>query len=411
MSLNYLSQKAEEYLNKLCVEISSRRVGSQGNREATDYFAAVVESYGFETESPSFDCMDWRYGDGNLRVGGETVDVSPSPYSLGCHVRGELVTASTVEELEGIECRDKILLLRGEITQEQLMPKNFTFYNPDHHQHIVRLLETKKPLAIMAATSRNPGLAGGLYPFPLIEDGDFEIPSVYMKDVVGDRLAAYAGQEVTLVSEAERIPATGCNVIARRGEKEQKVVVCAHIDAKIDTPGAIDNGGGAAILLLLAELLADYDGELGVEIVALNGEDYYSAAGQMHYLQNNQDTFDQIVLAINIDAAGYIEGNTAYSLYECPEEITFAAHQAFASYGDIHEGEQWYQSDHMIFVQAGKPAMAITSDQFEWLSTNITHTEKDTPEIVDGERLVNAALGLRDLVKRLEGVLEQGKRN
>jgi len=35
VSLNHLSQKAEEYLNKLCGEISSRRVGSQGNREAT----------------------------------------------------------------------------------------------------------------------------------------------------------------------------------------------------------------------------------------------------------------------------------------------------------------------------------------------------------------------------------------
>ena len=286
------------------------------------------------------------------------------------------------------------------------MYKRQTFYNPEHHQHIVLLLETKKPLAIMAATSRNPGLAGGLYPFPLIEDGDFEFPSVYMKDVEGDRLAAYAGQEVTLVSEAERIPATGCNVIARRGGKEQKVVVCAHIDAKIDTPGAIDNGSGVVVLLLLAELLADYNGELGVEIAAFNGEDYYSAAGEMHYLQNYQDTFGQIVLAINIDAAGYIEGKTAYSLYECPEEITAASHKAFARYTDIHEGEQWYQSDHMIFVQSGKPAMAITSDKFEWLSTAITHTEIDTPEIVDGERLANAALGLRDLVEALDKLIK-----
>ena len=183
------------------------------------------------------------------------------------------------------------------------------------------------------------------------------------------------------------------------------MVVCAHIDAKIDTPGAIDNGGGVAILLL-AELLADYDGELGVEIATFNGEDYYSSAGQMHYLQNNQETFDQIVLAINIDAAGYLEGKTAYSLYECPEKITAAAHQAFSGFGDIREGKQWYQSDHMIFVQVGKLAMAITSDKFEWLSTTITHTEKDTPEIVDEERLVNAALGLRDLIEALDKLIK-----
>ena len=402
MSFNHLSPKAEEYLNKLCVEISNRRVGSHGNGEATDFFAAVVKSFGFDTECPEFECMDWRYGDAQLNVDGETFEVNPSPYSLGCQVRGELVTASTVKELEDIECRDKVLLLRGEITQEQMMPKNFTFYNPEHHQHIVRQLEMKKPLAILAATSRDPGLAGGLYPFPLIEDGDFDIPSVYMKDVNGDILVQHIGKEVALFSEAERIPATGCNVIARRGGNEEKVVVCAHIDAKIDTPGAIDNGVGVVVLLLLAELLADYDGELGIEIVALNGEDYYSAAGQVNYLQTNQDTLDQIKLAINIDAAGYIEGHTAYSLYECPEKITTAAHQVFSEYADIQEGKQWYQGDHMIFVQSGKPAIAITSDKFEWLSTYITHTERDTPEIVDGERLANVALGLRDLMNDLE---------
>lgn len=36
-------------------------------------------------------------------------------------------------------------------------------------------------------------MMGALYPFPLFEDGDFDIPSVYMTDVEGERLAAYAG--------------------------------------------------------------------------------------------------------------------------------------------------------------------------------------------------------------------------
>ena len=44
-----LSEKAEMYLRKLCLEIPSRRVGSEGNRAATDFFAGVVASFGFET--------------------------------------------------------------------------------------------------------------------------------------------------------------------------------------------------------------------------------------------------------------------------------------------------------------------------------------------------------------------------
>ena len=404
MPSDQLSRNAENYLRILCEEITNRRVGSRGNREATDFFAQLVSSFGFDTQTPLFECMDWRSGGARLEVGGETFEVFPSPYSLGCQEQAELVSASNVAELETMECEGKLLLLRGEITQEQLMPKNFTFFNPEHHQLIVQLLEKKRPLAILAATGRNPGLAGGMYPFPLIEDGDFDIPSVYMKDVVGEKLVEHVGGQVSLLSEAERIPGTACNVVARRGGSERKLVVCAHIDAKIDTPGAIDNAGGVVTLLLLAELLTDYQGELGVEIVALNGEDYYSAAGQVHYLQSNRDLFERIVLAINIDGAGYTKGNTAYSLYECPQEIAALTHQVFSSYEDILEGEQWYQSDHMIFVQAGRPAMAITSDQFEWLSTHVTHTMKDTPEIVDGGRLVNLALGLRDMVRLLSSV-------
>ena len=52
------------------------------------------------------------------------------------------------------------------------------------------------------------------------------------------------------------------------------------------TPGALDNASGTTVLLLLAELLADYRGSLGVDIVAINGEDYYSAPGEIVYLSS-----------------------------------------------------------------------------------------------------------------------------
>lgn len=54
-----LTDKARAYLQRLCVDIPSRRTGSVGNREATDLFAAVARSYGFATASPVFECTDW----------------------------------------------------------------------------------------------------------------------------------------------------------------------------------------------------------------------------------------------------------------------------------------------------------------------------------------------------------------
>jgi aminopeptidase YwaD len=245
-----------------------------------------------------------------------------------------------------------------------------------------------------------------MYPFPLIVDGDFDIPSVYMTDQEGERLASYAGRELTLEIEAERIPATGCNVIARKGDPAPgRAVICAHIDAKDGTPGALDNGTGVVILLLLAELMAGYTGDLGLEIVALNGEDHYSAAGEVQYISHNRDRFSEIVLAINLDLAGYREGQTAYSLYGCPDEIATAIRRAFSSREDTVEGEPWYQSDHSIFIQNQVPAMAITSDRLMELSTHVTHTDKDRPELVDLAKLESITRALRDLLLDLDRIL------
>ena len=262
MESQTLSEKADAYLKRLCLEIESRRVGSAGNRAATDFFASAVGSFGFEVATPAFDCIDWIADGAECSVDGERFEVLTSPYSLGCQVRAALAIVSTVEELETAEVGDKVLLLRGELTAGQLMPKNFPFYNPDQHKRIISLLEARRPLAIIAATSRDPEMVGsGVYPFPLIEDGDFDIPSVYMTDEEGARLAEHVGKEVWLESRARRIPAVGCNVIATTGGRQaRRVVIFAHIDARMGSPGASDNASGTIVLLLLAELLADYDG-------------------------------------------------------------------------------------------------------------------------------------------------------
>jgi len=383
------------------VDIDSRRVGSAGNRQATTLFASAAAACGFAVEQPVFDCMDW-VGEGvDLTVDGAAFDALASPYSLGCRVHAPLAVVSTVEELAQAEVAGQVLLLHGALAQEQLMPKNFTFYNPDHHQRIVALLEAKRPAAIIAATGRNPELAGAVYPFPLIEDGDFDIPSVYMTDVEGERLAALAGQEVSLVSRARRIASTGCNVIARRGDPLRRVVFFAHIDAKPGTAGAIDNASGVVILLLLAELLAGYEGNLGVEIVALNGEDYYAASGEMQWLGMNQGRMDQILLGVNMDGVGFRLGKTAFSLYGCPAEIEQAIRDELAPRDGMVEGEPWYQSDHSLFVFNGVPALAFTSDHFAELWTEIAHTTRDVPEVVDPARLAAVAEALHDLLLRL----------
>ncbi len=98
------------------------------------------------------------------------------------------------------------------------------------------------------------------------------------------------------------------------------MVISAHIDSKAGTPGALDNAAGATVLLLLAELLADYDGKLPVELVPFNGEDNYSVAGQKLYLARNEGQMGDISLNVNLDGLGWRGSPTAYSFYECTDE-------------------------------------------------------------------------------------------
>jgi aminopeptidase YwaD len=399
-----LYQKSLSYMKTFCEEIPTRCVGSQGNRDATSFFESAVSSLDWGTEVDELEVIDWEDDGATLDVGDHSFHVLVSPYSLGCSVQTPLVSASTFDELKGTKITDKILLLYGEIAKEQLMPKNFIFYNPESHQQIIAHLEREQPAAIISATGRNAALAGGVYPFPLFEDGDFDIPSVYMTEEEGARLLPFIEESVRLVSRSTRIPAKAYNVTARKGENNSnRIVITAHIDAKKGTPGAIDNATGVVVLLLLAELLKDYDGSKTVELVAFNGEDYYAVPGQMAYVQKNQTGFRDIVLNINIDGAGFHIGKSAFSPFDLPQGIQTALEEILDEFEDFTEGVPWFQGDHSIFLQSGVPAIAVSS---EWFTQNIdsqdiTHTPKDNLEIVDCHRIVEISQALDRLIRTI----------
>jgi aminopeptidase YwaD len=368
-------------------------VGSPGNIAATEYFRESISPFGWEISSDPLEAMDWDPGIATITVGSEILAVNASPYSSGCESVAELVCVCNMQELENFEMNGKNLLLFGEIACEQLMPKNFAFFNPEEHRRIISLLETKKPSCIICATGRNSSLAGGAYPFPLIEDGDFDIPSVYITDVEGEHLRRFLGKTVNVKSTASRITSKAYNVYAVKKSGKERIVITAHIDAKKGTPGAIDNATGVTVLLLLAELLSDYTGKYTLELVALNGEDYYAVPGQMDFIRQNDGKFGDIALNVNIDGQGYFDGKTAFSFNGLPDDLKTVFDEILESSEDAEAGPWWPQGDHSIFVQYGVPAVAVSSSWFLSNMENqaITHTEADNLSIVDCRKVLKAA--------------------
>ena len=402
MKADDCAARAELYLETLCGVKPNRRTGSAGNWEATSFFADVVRALGYAVDATPFDCLDHVSGGAELTCGDRAREVFVSPYSVGCDVTADLVTVSTVEELERAECEDMLLLMRGDICSEQLMPKNFVFYNPEHHQRLIALLERSKPAAIITATARNPDQVGALYPFPLIVDGDFDIPNVHCTDVVGEALAAMEGDAFRLKIDARRVASRATNVIAKlNSDAARKIVLTAHIDAYEGSPGASDNASGVVVLLLCAEMLADYRGEYCIEIAALNGEDHYSAGGQMDYLRRYGGELGSVLLAVNIDDVGYELGGTHYSFYECPADLEATCRAVLDRFEGLAPGPPWFSGDHMIFVQGRVPALAFTAELMPELMRTVTHTPSDTPDMIDCGKLIGVAESLSELLGAL----------
>lgn len=400
MNQDNYAAKAQFYLKTLCDVKPNRRTGSSGNRDATSFFADTIRPHGYEIDATPFECLDHVCGGVLLAHGEETYEVYASLYTLGCDVLAELITVSTIEELETINCESKILLMSGTICSEQLMPKNFVFYNPERHQKIIALLESHNPAGIITATEKKPEQVGALYPFPLIVDGDFDVPSVYCRDTIGDILAPRQGELFRLRIDASRLMSSATNIIARlNGGASRKIVITAHIDAYEDTPGASDNASGIVILLLVAEMLSDYCGENCIEIAALNGEDHYSASGQMDYLKRYGGEISDVSLAVNVDDIGYKQGRSSYSFYECTPQLEKKVEGVFQRFDGLVRGEQWFNGDHMIFVQNRVPSVAFTSECMMELMRTVTHTSSDTPDIIDCQKLVEVARSLSALVR------------
>ncbi len=396
-----MNERVMGYLEEL-TRYPDRHVGSPGNRAATGLFARVVAGFGFDTQRTEFDCIEWKYGAVELRAGDEDFEVLPGPYSLPCEVRTVLTCASTVEEIEALEAPGSVLLLGGPIAAGQVMPKNFTFYNPDSHKRIVRAIESAAPAAVIAATGRDPQMVGSQYPFPMFEDGDFDIPNAYMKDVDGELLVPFDGKEVVLRIDSTRVPTTAEHVVAsKKGSIPGRIVITAHIDSRKDSPGALDNASGVATLLALAELLSDYEDGPTIELVPFNGEDNYANPGEMLWVAENEGRWDEIVLGINIDDLGMRDTVNHVSFYGCPPEIEQPVRAAMAVSPEHEGGPQWFQSDHAIFGIYGRPAIALASSDIAGFMANYAHSERDTIELADPMLIASAVRFIRDVIGRL----------
>lgn len=188
------------------------------------------------------------------------------------------------------------------------------------------------------------------------------------------------------------------------------ILIGAHYDSVLGSPGANDNGSGVAALLELSRLFKDVTPETSLRFVAFVNEEppffYWGNMGSMVYAQAARQRGDPIRFMISLETIGcYLNqrGSQGYPLllkYFYPDTgnfITFVSNlrsrhimrdcvQAFSSVTDfpvqsiaalaLIPGVSW--SDHLAFWRHGYKAIMVTDTAF--YRYPYYHRAQDTPD-------------------------------
>jgi Zn-dependent M28 family amino/carboxypeptidase len=212
------------------------------------------------------------------------------------------------------------------------------------------------------------------------------------------------------------------------------IVVGAHYDSVLGSPGANDNATGTAAALEIARRLAGRRPlARTVRIVAFVNEEppffQTSNMGSLVYARRAREHGDRIVAMLSLETIGWYSDTPGSQRYPLPlpfgliypttanflafvgntqsRDLTrralgsFRRHTAFPSEGAAVPawvpGIGW--SDHWAFWQQGYPAVMVTDTALYRYPHY--HTENDTPDKVDYDRLARVAAGLDRVVEQL----------
>lgn len=381
------------HLQKLCAEIGPRPIGSRGNFEAAAYIREALYAAGFEVSEQRIDCPAWQHLDTALSMKGERLPAVANIFSSACDVTAPLIALGTLHELEAADITGRVVVMCGDLSKEPLIPKYCTLYNSDRDQAIHRLLDEKRPAALLMVNLQPGGTAH------LVEDWNMTLPSATVPAEVGRTLLQHLQETVHLKIEAVTAPSSSVNLIAHKpGRRAEHLVLCAHYDTKLNTPGALDNGAGVATLLALAEQLAPADLDLGLEFVAFTGEEYSNGEPDGEYIRLKGDELSRVFAAINFDGVGYAIGANTITMMSHSPAFQAQVEALTARWPSVVWVEPWPQSNHSTFAWRGVPAIAFSSIG----AFGLAHLPIDTIEWVSVDKLLEVAALVAEVITAIQ---------
>jgi Zn-dependent M28 family amino/carboxypeptidase len=341
-----------------------------------------------------FDVQGWTRGSSSIEAGETTQDSIALPRSPAGSADGELVDLGygLPDDFEKHDIEGKVVMVASNVP---------SYYDRFIHRREKYYYAVEGGAAAFVFRNHVEGCLPPTGSVGTKEDPIGDIPAVGVSKEVGSRLARrWEGDDVTVNVDADAYDATSQNVHAELGpDTEQEVLVTSHIDAHDIAEGAMDNGAGTAMVVEMANALAEREDELDTKIhfVAFGAEEV-GLDGSSHMASVTD--FDGIKAILNND--GVARGRTLTFTTHGFDELDDAAHEIAGEYGHPISTipEQGPHSDHWPFVQWGVPGYHVMSETGDE-GRGWGHTFADTLDKVEVRDLREQAILLTELAVHL----------
>ncbi|GLW09571.1 aminopeptidase [Microtetraspora sp. NBRC 13810] len=181
----------------------------------------------------------------------------------------------------------------------------------------VQKADNAKAAGASAVIFFNEGQPGRTDPFVFdIAEWRYGFPVVITSFAVGNALAAAPGATVRVKTDTRIDIGTTRNVIAesRFGDRDDVVMVGAHLDSMPDGPGMNDNGSGSAAILEVALQLKNYPVRNKVRFAFWGAEELGLVGSNQYVAELPAAERDRIKLYLNFDMIA--SPNYAIKLYD-----------------------------------------------------------------------------------------------
>jgi len=359
------------------VDLSPRDTVSGGERKAAAFLREALEGMGYPVVVQPFPVSLVESRVSLVAPQEEVVENVPMFRSGEGEVEGEVVFIGwgRPEEIPPGGLGGKVALAdRGFIT---------------FHEK-ARAAATAQALALLVANNQ-PGLFQGLLPERA------PVPVVGISQEAGQRLKTLLAQgPVRLRVRVWVQDYPSQNIIAEKvgtAPLPQVVLVTAHYDTVPDVPGANDNASGVGAVLTLAQRLRDRAFPFTLRFILFGGEEE-GLFGSRAYVQSlSPEERGRIRGVLNLDVVGSPALLATAGHEGLVREVAAAAEALGIRVHSLPLQEAL--SDHIPFLQAGIPALILTTPDYR-----LIHTPRDVMEVLDLGSLENAVRVVEEVLRR-----------